>query len=95
MADQSRLEFLKNAPRGCKQEAVRQHYKERGFNDNPLVTLPGLIEEVGEIATALMAFNPLYIGRPDKEYGNVEHEALDVLVYLCAICNHMGIDLGI
>jgi NTP pyrophosphatase (non-canonical NTP hydrolase) len=89
------IDYFDVAPRGAKQAAVADEYARRGFDSDPLVTLPGAMEELGEVATALMATNPLYVGRPDKDYGDLRHELCDLLVYVCAIANHHGIDLGI
>jgi NTP pyrophosphatase (non-canonical NTP hydrolase) len=92
------VQMFQDAPRGHKQEAVRRLYAERGYDDTPLVTLPGAMEELGELACALMPFNPYYVSKPrivPKDFGDPEHELIDTLIYLLALANSLGIDLGI
>lgn len=85
----------KNAAPGHKQAAVAEHYKAMGYSSDPLMIMAGLTEELGEIAREVLLDCPLYKARPDKLQGDIEHEMFDVLVYLCALANAYGIDLGI
>lgn len=53
------------------------------------------MEEAGEMAAEVLMRTPEFHKRPDKAVGSLEHEMIDVLIYVCALANACGIDLGI
>jgi len=87
--------YLLSAAPGTWQDAVSARYTERGYSDDPFILLTGLAEEVGEVAQCLLMQDERYVARPGKDPGDLRHEFLDVLVYLLALANSQGIDLGI
>lgn len=67
---------------------------ERGFSDRPLIEqCLQLGEEVGEVFKAVRKDQNIHID-PNSKVGKVGDELADVLIYVCAIANRMGIDLA-
>ena len=89
------VDYFKHAPRGEKQLAVARHYHEKGYQSNPSTLVTGIAEELGEVAREVLLDDPHYTSRPDKERGDLEHELIDMLVYICALATAYNIDLGI
>jgi len=71
------------------QKAVDELIKELGGYWKPFEMLAALMEELGELADAMLAFEGVK-GRATLE--NVEEELGDVLFALLCIANHYGID---
>lgn len=65
------------------QELIRKRYGKRDAERGTPATFMWLIEEVGELATALHG--------DDQE--NKEEEFADVLAWLCTLANINGVDL--
>lgn len=76
------------------QNYVAELEKERNL-DNEDITKKFLMltEEVGELFTADRK-NPKVI-KPDHnpEFGSIDEELADIMIYLCSISNRLGIDL--
>ncbi len=87
--------YFKDALPGRRQQAVAEHYLEKDYKSNPSTLVVGALEELGEVAREVLLDDPCYVSRPDKERGALEHEIIDVLVYLCALASAYNIDLGI
>ncbi len=67
---------------------------ERGFDGQPLVEVCLKFgEEVGEVFKAVRKQEKMSLD-PDSVVGEVGEELADVLIYLCAIANRLGIDLA-
>ncbi|NPB00339.1 MAG: nucleotide pyrophosphohydrolase [Crenarchaeota archaeon] len=65
------------------QELMRNLYYERDSRRGIERTFMWLVQEVGELARAIM--------KNDKE--NIEEEVADVLAWLASLCNLLGIDM--
>lgn len=72
------------------QRAVDELVKELGGYWKPFEMLAALVEEVGELADAMLAFEGIK-GRANRE--KVEEELGDVLFALTCIANYYGIDI--
>lgn len=76
------------------QQTVRGWYGHKGFKTSPQTLVIGLMEEVGELATAILLtecqdFVPSdHKTEADKD---VASEVGDCIVYLLALCNELGI----
>ena len=68
----------------CAQEAIRKSYYERDSKRGLYATFTWLVEEIGELAEALL-------GKRDKE--GVEEEIADVLAWLLSVANLVNIDV--
>ncbi len=76
------------------QEYVRAVEISRGFNDQSTLEKCLLLgEEVGELFKAVRKHHGLGVDQ-QSEVGIIEDELADVLIYLCAIANRAGVDLG-
>ncbi len=75
------------------QSYVAAMVKERGFEKE---TVPEifmlLMEECGEMAKAARKSQNIHTDKNSEKF-HLDHEAVDVLVYLLDICNHFNIDL--
>ncbi|MEN2999327.1 MAG: MazG nucleotide pyrophosphohydrolase domain-containing protein [Acidilobaceae archaeon] len=67
----------------CLQEAMRKAYIERDVNRGVYATFAWLVEEVGELAEALLE------GRKEK----VEEEIADVIAWTLSLANMVGVDV--
>ncbi|MDI5969374.1 MazG nucleotide pyrophosphohydrolase domain-containing protein [Streptomyces sp. SL13] len=76
------------------QQYVADMEVQRGFSDRPVIEqCLQLGEEVGEVFKAVRKHQNIHID-PNSKVGAVGDELADVLIYLCAIANRMGIDLA-
>jgi NTP pyrophosphatase (non-canonical NTP hydrolase) len=66
----------------------RRYYKTDAARGTP-ATFLWLVEEVGELATALNTAHSQ--GKPDR--ANIEEEFADVIAWLCTLANINGVDL--
>jgi NTP pyrophosphatase (non-canonical NTP hydrolase) len=67
---------------------------ERGFSERPVIQQCLLLgEEIGELFKAVRKQENVGID-PSSAVGSVEEELADVLIYVCAIANRVGVDLG-
>ena len=86
----------KRLPEETYQEYTRRVYQERGYiSDNLELLALGICEEAGEVAAAVLDLNPDFKQKPGREPSMLLHELKDLLVYLCALANAAGFDLGI
>ncbi|MCX8195898.1 MAG: nucleotide pyrophosphohydrolase [Acidilobaceae archaeon] len=67
----------------CLQEAMRRAYLERDVNRGVYATFTWLVEEVGELAEALLE------GRKEK----VEEEIADIIAWTLSLANILGVDV--
>jgi len=75
------------------QALIRERYYETDFARGPAGTFLWLIEEVGELATALQDNAPER--EPTEEQrANLEEEFADVLAWLATLANITGVDLS-
>lgn len=82
-----------NPTLGALQEYVRILESERGFTDNTVQKTALLLgEEIGELFKAIRKHEGMAIGN-NSVVGTVDEELADILIYLCAIANRLGIDL--
>lgn len=66
---------------------------ERGFSDLPVIEqCLKLGEEVGEVFKAVRKSQKMHVD-PNSAVGDVGEELADVLIYVCAIANRLGIGL--
>jgi NTP pyrophosphatase (non-canonical NTP hydrolase) len=78
---------------GVVQDYVRKLEEERGFAGNTLQQEALLLgEEVGELFKALRKQQNMAIDAKSV-VGGVDEELADVLIYICAIANRLGVDL--
>lgn len=77
------------------QKRVARLYKDKGYTNKLEVLVLGLCEEAGEICAAVLDMSADFKAEPDRIKSDLAHELKDCLVYLCAIANAAGIDLGI
>jgi len=68
----------------CAQEAVRRAYYERDSKRGLYATFTWLVEEMGELAEALL-------GKRDRS--GLEEEIADVLAWLLSVANLVGVDV--
>lgn len=67
--------------------------EERGFNHRDVVQQCLLLgEEVGELFKAVRKHEKMRVGTTSV-IGTVDEELADVLIYLCAIANRLGISI--
>ncbi len=75
------------------QRYVAQMEDERGFSSRGVLHQSLLLgEEVGELFKAIRKHENMRIGTTSVT-GSVDEELADVLIYLCAIANRLGISL--
>lgn len=75
------------------QRYVAEMEDERGFSDRDVVQQCLLLgEEVGELFKAIRKHKKMRIGATSVA-GTVDEELADVLIYLCAIANRLGISI--
>ncbi len=77
------------------QNKVKQKYIDREYTSDLLTLGLGLAEEAGEVCAAINDRNKIFKPKDSRSESDLEHELHDCLVYLCAIANAAGIDLGI
>jgi NTP pyrophosphatase (non-canonical NTP hydrolase) len=75
------------------QRYVAEMEEERGFAHRDVVSQCLLLgEEVGELFKAVRKHEKMRVGTTSVT-GSVDEELADVLIYLCAIANRLGINL--
>ncbi|MCS7107358.1 MAG: nucleotide pyrophosphohydrolase [Acidilobaceae archaeon] len=67
----------------CLQEAMRKAYMERDVNRGVYATFTWLVEEVGELAEALLE------GKKER----VEEEIADVIAWTLSLANMLGVEV--
>lgn len=78
---------------GDLQRYVAQMEEERGFSQRDVIQQCLLLgEEVGELFKAVRKDQKMRIGTTSVT-GTVDEELADVLIYLCAIANRLGISI--
>ncbi|GGM23614.1 MazG nucleotide pyrophosphohydrolase domain-containing protein [Micromonospora yangpuensis] len=76
------------------QRYVADMEKQRGFTDRTVLDQCLMLgEEVGELFKAVRKNQQLPIGTTSI-VGSVDEELADILIFLCAVANRYGIDLG-
>ncbi len=68
----------------CIQEFIKSEYFERDSKRGLYATFTWLVEEVGELAEALLS----------GDRGNIEDEIADVIAWTISIANLLGIDVA-
>ena len=80
------------------QQFIRERYYQTDHARGTPATFLWLIEEVGELATALQAVAGLgqagHQDDPDAAKANLEEEFADVLAWLCTLANINDVDLA-
>jgi len=80
-----------NAPAALSVAAFQQHIRDRYFATDSARGTPAtfmwLIEEVGELATALNTTGD------KRDQANIEEEFADCIAWLCTLANINGVDL--
>jgi len=76
--------------------SVQQLYAERGYDAGVQTLLLGAMEELGELAQAILItecedFQPMP-RKPSLDHSNTAHEVGDCITYLLALCNRLGIE---
>jgi len=67
---------------------------ERGFaKEDVLMKCLLLGEEVGELFKAVRKKDKVLKIDHDSKFGSIDEELVDIIIYLCAIANRLGIDL--
>jgi NTP pyrophosphatase (non-canonical NTP hydrolase) len=78
---------------GDVQRYVALMEEERGFSQRDVISQCLLLgEEVGELFKAVRKQQNMRVD-PNSQIGSVEEELADVLIYLCAIANRVGVRL--
>lgn len=73
------------------QESVIRLYKEQGYSTNVSTLMLGAMEELGELAQAVLLTEcDDYVPSKSKEETELAREIGDIITYLLAICNSMG-----
>ncbi len=76
---------------------VKVMHERKGYNidGNPLMLALGVCEEAGELAKAVnVHHNPLYKPKlAASQYDSVEHELVDLMVYIAGMANSLHINL--
>lgn len=67
----------------CLQEAMRQAYLERDQERGLYATFTWLVEEVGELAEAIL----------ERNMESIREELADVLAWLLSVANLLGVDV--
>lgn len=76
------------------QEDIAKHVKSRGWSEMPVRdTFLLFVEEVGELAHELRKHSGLHIDSQKSREINIETELADLLIYLLALSNALGIQL--
>lgn len=71
---------------------AKMRYEERGYTDDPVTLALGVCEEAGELGKAINFFhNPLYKSSKNGQSDSVEHETIDLLIYLGALANSLNL----
>jgi NTP pyrophosphatase (non-canonical NTP hydrolase) len=86
--------FLKDSPTlNDIQEYVMKLEKERGFSEQTVLQKCLLLgEEVGELFKSVRKKENIKID-PNSEFGKIEEELADIIIFLCSIANKYHIDL--
>ena len=75
------------------QDYVEAMVNERGFDKETVSEMFMLfLEECGEFAKAARKTQKIHSDKNSEQF-HIDHEAVDVFMYLLDICNHLGIDL--
>lgn len=69
------------------QKHIRQRYYATDKKRGTPATFLWLVEEVGELATALNTHGP------ERDEANIQEEFADVIAWLCTLANINGVDL--
>lgn len=76
------------------QQDIAQHVETRGWTDMPVRdTFLLFVEEVGELAHELRKHGGLELDSKASRDPNLEHELADLLIYLLALSNALGVQL--
>ncbi len=90
------MDEVKRMPGETFQQYVQRKYQERGYvSDNLEILALGICEEAGEVAAAVLDLNPDFKQKPGRDLSWLHHELMDLLVYVAALANAAGCDLGI
>ncbi len=90
---QSKLNLKQNPTLHDFQEYVAQLVKERGFDKETVPEIFMLfLEECGEMVKAARKTQKIKTDKNSEQF-HLDHEAVDVFIYLLDICNHFGVDL--
>ena len=77
------------------QDLVRIEHKLQGWDTSATTLMLGVVEEVGELAKALLVYHcddyVLREGCDAEDYDGVAHEVGDIIVYLMGLCNALDI----
>jgi NTP pyrophosphatase (non-canonical NTP hydrolase) len=93
MANESKLILKENPTLQDFQAYVAEMIKERGFEKETVPEIFMLLtEEIGEMAKAARKSQRIHTDKHSQEF-HLDHEAVDVFMYLLDICNHFNIDL--
>ena len=76
------------------QTLVRLMYQKREHTSDLLTLALGVCEEAGEVAKAVNAHhNPEYKLSPHSQSDSLEHELVDLMIYVFGLANAAGIDM--
>lgn len=93
MKKESKLKLSQNPTLKDFQKYVSDLVKERGFEKETISQIFMLfLEECGEMAKAARKSAGMKTDKNSKEY-HLDHEIVDVFIYLLDICNHYNVDL--
>lgn len=95
MSSQKTIDRLLQAAPGTFQAEVAQIYAERNWTADIQLLGLGLCEEAGEVAAAILDSSRNFIPSAHRERSVISHELVDCLIYICALANAQGIELGI
>jgi NTP pyrophosphatase (non-canonical NTP hydrolase) len=71
----------------------QQEWEKKNFPDNQKhFAMLGLLEEVGELAHALLKMEQGIRGTKEEHMAAAEDAVGDITVYLSSVCSHYGID---
>lgn len=82
---------------GKYRDIAAKNYIEKGYTEDPVTLALGVCEEAGELGKAINWYhNPKYVhsehSKP-RPPDSVEHEIKDVLIYMAALANALGLEV--
>ena len=78
------------------QRLVASEHDCHGWNASAKTLMLGVVEEVGELAKAMLVYHTndycIPYGKVLADYDDAPHEIGDIIVYLMGLCNVLGIE---
>ena len=76
------------------QGEIKAHMESQGVKQTPELMLIGALEELGEVAHALLKYQQgIIVPKPEKFLAEIADGVGDVIIYLSQLCEEMGLSL--